>query len=137
MLFFKCRIREAFVEKCDFEAQYDFVDEEQQEKLEADLREKDSLAKRLETSLTKIKDVEKDREHWKLEYQLIKLKLEKLKAENVSNSESLGADLDELMAMREEEIKSVWEAKIDELIGSRHMADSAAMAYYLEVFILN
>jgi len=125
--------KEVSVEKCDFEAQYDFVDEEQQEKLEADLREKDSLAKRLETSLTKIKDVEKDREHWKLEYQLIKLKLEKLKAENVSNSESLGADLDELMAMREEEIKSVWEAKIDELIGSRHMADSAAMAYYLEV----
>jgi len=125
--------KEVSVEKCDFEAQYDFVDEEQQEKIEADLREKDSLAKRLATSLTKIKDVEKDREHWKLEYQLIKLKLEKLKAENVSNSESLGADLDELMAMREEEIKSVWEAKIDELIGSRHMADSAAMAYYLEV----
>jgi len=125
--------KEVSVEKCDFEAQYDFVDEELQEKIEADLREKDSLAKRLETSLTKIKDVEKDREHWKLEYQLIKLKLEKLKAENVSNSESLGPDLDELMSMREEEIKSVWEAKIDELIGSRHMADSAAMAYYLEV----
>jgi len=125
--------KEVSVEKCDFEAQYDFVDEELQEKIEADLREKDSLAKRLETSLTKIKDVEKDREHWKLEYQLIKLKLEKLKAESVSNSESLGPDLDELMVMREEEIKSVWEAKIDELIGSRHMADSAAMAYYLEV----
>merc|ERR1719318_1867281 len=37
------------------------------------------------------------------------------------------------MALREEELKSVWEAKIDELISSRLMADSKAVAYYLEL----
>merc|ERR1712170_235944 len=31
------------------------------------------------------------------------------------------------------ELKSVWEAKIDELIASRLLADSKAVAYYLEL----
>ena len=42
-------------------------------------------------------------------------------------------EIDELMALREEELKSVWEARIEELIGTRLMADSKAMAYYLEM----
>ena len=124
----------AEVKKVDFEMQYQYVDEEFEEHQAVLQREKDSLSQRLESSLTKIKDIEKDREHWKLEYQLIQLKLEKLKQDtNSPSTESLGTELDELMAAREEELRSVWEAKLDELIGSRHLADSKAMAYYLEV----
>ena len=128
----------ADVKKVDFEMQYQYVDEEFEEQQAALQREKDSLSQRLESNLTKIKDIEKDREHWKLEFQLIQLKLEKLKKESNSEStDSLGTELDELMAAREEELRAVWEAKIDELIGSRHLADSRAMAYYLEVEALS
>jgi len=128
----------AEVKKVDFEMQYQYVDEEYDEQQAALQREKESLSQRLDANLTKIKDIEKDREHWKLEFQLIQLKLEKLKKESSSvSSESLGTELDELMAAREEELRGVWEAKIDELIGSRHLADSRAMAYYLEVEALS
>merc|ERR1712129_449484 len=75
----------------------------------------------------------KDREHWKLEYQLIQIKMEKLKQESGPSSEVSNLELDEVMALREEELKSVWEAKIDELIASRLMADGKAVAYYLEL----
>lgn len=128
----------ADVKKVDFEMQYQYVDEEFEEQQAALQREKDSLSQRLESNLSKIKDIEKDREHWKLEFQLIQLKLEKLKKESNSEStDSLGTELDELMSAREEELRAVWEAKIDELIGSRHLADSRAMAYYLEVEALS
>ena len=123
----------AQVKKVDISTQYTYVDEEFDEQQAAAQREKDSLAQRLDSSLSKIKDIEKDREHWKLEYQLIQLKLEKLKQDSSPTSDSLGTELDEVLAAREEELRSVWEAKMDELIGSRHLADSKAMAYYLEV----
>ena len=77
--------------------------------------------------------MERDREHWKLEYQLVHLRLDKLKQDSQQTALSLGGDIDELIAQREEELKSVWEAKIEELIGTRLMADSKAMAYYLEM----
>lgn len=128
----------AEVKKVDFEMQYQYVDEEYDEQQAALQREKESLSQRLDANLTKIKDIEKDREHWKLEFQLLQLKLEKLKKESNSvSTESLGTELDELMTAREEELRTVWEAKIDELIGSRHLADSRAMAYYLEVEALS
>lgn len=135
----RCELLEkktAPVKKCDFESQFSFVDEEFEDKQAALVREKESLSERLGTSLKKMKDLEKDREHWKLEYQLIQLKLEKIKNSPESSNgplDELGGDLDELLAMREEELKIVWEAKIDELIASRHEADSKAIAYYLEV----
>ena len=132
----KCDVLEkksAPVQKTDFEAQYTYVDEEFEEVQATTAREKESLSQRLDNTLNKVKDLEKDREHWKLEYQLIQLKLEKLKKDTTQASDSLGVELDEVMAMREEELKSVWEAKIEELIASRNYADSKAMAYYLEV----
>ena len=121
------------VKKVDAEVQYKFLDEEEEENRAREVREKKSLAERLETSLGRIKQIEKDREHWKLEYQLVNLRLDKLKQDSPQTAVSLGADIDELMGQREEELKSVWEAKIEELIGTRLMADSQAMAYYLEM----
>ena len=132
----KCDLLEkksAPVQKTDFEAQYTYVDEQFEEEQAISVREKESLSQRLDNALNKVKDLEKDREHWKLEYQLIQLKLEKLKKDSSQTNDSLGVELDEVMAMREEELKSVWEAKIEELISSRNYADSKAMAYYLEV----
>jgi len=122
------------VQSNDVTTQYNFVDEALEEERAGEERERASLAQRLETNLTKIKDLEKDREHWKLEYQLIQIKMEKLKQESSQPaSEISNMELDEVMALREEELKSVWEAKIDELISSRLMADSKAVAYYLEL----
>jgi len=137
---------ESIMEKCDaleeqatpklssdVTTQYTFVDEALEEIRASENRERESLAQRLESNLTKIKDLEKDREHWKLEYQLIQIKMEKLKQESGPVSDLSNLELDEVMALREEELKSVWEAKIDELISSRLMADSKAVAYYLEL----
>jgi len=122
------------VQSSDVATQYTFVDEALDEKKAGEERERQSLAQRLESNLSKIKDLEKDREHWKLEYQLIQIKMEKLKQESSPPaSEISNMELDEVMALREEELKSVWEAKIDELISSRLMADSKAVAYYLEL----
>jgi len=122
------------VQSSDVATQYTFVDEALDEKKAGEERERQSLAQRLESNLAKIKDLEKDREHWKLEYQLIQIKMEKLKQESSPPaSEISNMELDEVMALREEELKSVWEAKIDELISSRLMADSKAVAYYLEL----
>jgi len=121
------------VKSSDVATQYIFVDEALQEVKESEKRERDSLAHRLEVNLSKIKDLEKDREHWKLEYQLMQIKMEKLKQEAGPISDVANIELDEVMALREEELKSVWEAKIDELIASRLMADSKAVAYYLEL----
>jgi len=121
------------VETNDITTQYAFVDEDLEEVRESEKRERESLAQRLETNISKMKDLEKDREHWKLEYQLMQIKLEKLKQEAGPPSDVSNIELDEVMALREEELKSVWEAKIDELIASRLMADSKAVAYYLEL----
>ena len=121
------------IKSSDAETQYSFVDEALEEVRASEIRERESLAHRLDTNMSKIKDLEKDREHWKLEYQLIQIKMEKLKQESGPSSEVTNLELDEVMALREEELKSVWEAKIDELIASRLMADSKAVAYYLEL----
>ena len=121
------------VKRLDVETQYNFVDEEEEENKARGVREKESLTQRLETSLGKMKEIEKDREHWKLEYQLVQLRLEKLRQDVQQSPASLCGEIDELMALREEELKSVWEARIEELIGTRLMADSKAMAYYLEM----
>jgi len=121
------------IKSSDAETQYSFIDEALEEVRASEIRERESLAHRLDTNMSKIKDLEKDREHWKLEYQLIQIKMEKLKQESGPSSEVSNLELDEVMALREEELKSVWEAKIDELIASRLMADSKAVAYYLEL----
>lgn len=124
------------IKTIDVSTQYMFVDEALEDVKESEKRERESLAHRLETNMTKIKDLEKDREHWKLEYQLMQIKMEKLKQDSGPNEVS-NIELDEVMALREEELKSVWEAKIDELIASRLMADSKAVAYYLELEALS
>jgi len=121
------------VKSNDVATQFLFIDEALEEVHGRDQRERESLAHRLETNLSKIKDLEKDREHWKLEYQLMQIKMEKLKQETGPVSDISNMELDEVMALREEELKSVWEAKIDELIASRLMADSKAVAYFLEL----
>eukprot|EP00092_Neocalanus_flemingeri_P001825 GFUD01001946.1.p1 GENE.GFUD01001946.1~~GFUD01001946.1.p1 ORF type:complete len:327 (-),score=109.85 GFUD01001946.1:110-1090(-) len=121
------------VKTSDVSTQYMFVDEALEEVKESEKRERDSLAHRLEINLSKIKDLEKDREHWKLEYQLMQIKMEKVKQESGPTSDVTNLELDEVMALREEELKSVWETKIGDLIASRLMADSKAVAYYLEL----
>jgi len=117
----------------DVSTQFSFVDEEEEEKKERFERERLSLLSTVEMNFTKIKELEKDREHWKLEYQLMAIKLEKLKQEACNTTEVPSIELDDLLTQREEELKSVWESRIEELISSRLLADSKAIAYYLEL----
>jgi chromosome segregation ATPase len=91
------------MEREDQGTQYNFIDEEEEEESERQKREMESLAQKLDSNLTKIRDLEKDREHWKLEYQLIQLKMEKLKE---GNSSSL-SPLTDTVNMELEEVNKV------------------------------
>jgi len=117
--------------------QYTFVDEDKELLQQREARQMESLQQRLSTALGKMKDLEKDREHWKLEFQLIQLKMEKLKNEKSSSLNSLPdameLELEEVLIQREEELKSVYESKIEELIASRILADSKAISHFLEL----
>ena len=116
----------------DFSSQFKFVDEDEENIRIQENRERLSLTQRLDEKISKIKELEKDREHWKLEFQLSAMKMEKLKQPD-QEPECEAADLEDILSMREEEIKSIWEARVEELIAERLLADSKAVAYFLEV----
>merc|ERR1719466_19914 len=63
----------------DFSSQFKFVDEDEENIRIQENRERLSLTQRLDEKISKIKELEKDREHWKLEFQLSAMKMEKLK----------------------------------------------------------
>ena len=55
--------------------QFAFVEEGAEEVKETELREKESMKKRLEQAESRCREAEKEREHWKLEAQLGGLRL--------------------------------------------------------------
>ena len=68
----------------------------------------------------KLKSVEQAKEHWKLECQLLQMKLEKFKIDDKNNE-----DLDKPL---EDHVKKT----IDDLVSDRLLADSKAAHFYLE-----
>ena len=68
----------------DKETQYVFVDRENEERRE---EERESLLQRLETAATRVREAEQGREHWKLEFQLLQMKNDKMKNENPTRVE--------------------------------------------------
>lgn len=112
--------------------QFHWVEDGAQEAQEAATREREARGLRLHQLETKCKELERDREHWRLESQLGQLRLEKAKQEEGFH-QSQGGDLEEVVAAREEELKGVWEARIEELVESRLQADTRAVALHLEL----
>jgi len=119
------------VEKTDVETQYQFVDSDAEEIKEQD---KVNAAHRLDTALAKVRELEQAREHWKLEFQLLQMKNEKMKNGSSPSSNDLVGDreADEVWALREAELKGWFEEKMCELVSGRLHADSKAVAYFLE-----
>ncbi len=78
----------------------------------------------------KIKELEQKREHWKLEYQLLQMKYEKLKVDKSREGDAAG----EGGAEEEEEKESAdpLRARLQEVLGERLHADSKAVALLLE-----
>jgi len=113
--------------------QFAYIDESEEEIKETESRERESMMKRLEQAENRCREAEKDREHWKLEAQLCGLRLEKAKEGDTGTTDKENIDLEEIMTAREEELKSVWESRIEELVGSRLLADSKAVALSLEL----
>jgi len=113
--------------------QFAFVEEGAEEVKETELREKESMKKRLEQAESRCREAEKEREHWKLEAQLGGLRLERAKEGDSGLDGKENSDLEEVLAAREDELKSVWESRIEELVGSRLLADSKAVALSLEL----
>lgn len=120
------------VSKVDFSAVYTYRDPEEEKRNEEQQRELASLSFRLEESLTKLREVERDREHWRLELQLIQIKLEKHRAEAAVQDDRLEVDIEEIMTSREEEIKAAFEERLGEVVRERLMADSKSTTFFLE-----
>jgi len=113
--------------------QFAFVEEGAEEVKETELREKESMKRRLEQAENRCREAEKEREHWKLEAQLGGLRLERAKEGESGLEGKENSDLEEVLAAREDELKGVWESRIEELVGSRLLADSKAVALSLEL----
>jgi len=113
--------------------QFAFVEEGAEEVAETELREKESMKRRLEQAENRCREAEKEREHWKLEAQLGGLRLERAKEGDSGLGGKENSDLEEVLAAREDELKGVWESRIEELVGSRLLADSKAVALSLEL----
>jgi len=116
------------VAKSDSSTQYTWIDPEYNRLKEQLQNEVQSLSQRLTESLEKLEDVEKDREHWKLELQLAQVKLQK--AGKPFNEEQVS--FEEALLSREREIKSTFENRLGELVEDRIESDSKSTAYYLE-----
>jgi len=118
------------VGKSDFSSQFTFVDPQQtklKEKLENEVH---SLNERLTESLDRQQEMEKDREHWKLEFQLAQVKLQKAAKQPIDQQGDSESELTSLS--KEKEIKSMFETRLGELVEDRIESDSKSTAYYLE-----
>jgi len=125
------------VKHCDFSSQFEYIDSElvkQQQQKERDLK---ALTTRLAECSGQLSQAEKDREHWKLEYQLANIKLSKINNQ-AADSGDKEPNSDELLdAISQEKLKQAFESRISELISDKISADSKASAFYLECEALN
>ena len=107
------------------EAEADSEKEMMAEELQQAREEKAEIVKVLDELNDKVKKVEQTKEHWKLEYQLLHMKYDKLKSENgVDQSGTSGND--------EELLKRPFADRIEEMVSERLHADSRASAFRLE-----
>jgi len=114
------------IERKDFSHQFLFVDPLLSKLQEEKDRELSSSNQRLSEALVRLEDVERDREHWKLEHQLSQIKLQK-----VHNSGDKILDQDEFIH-REVEMKKAFQKRLGELVGERINSDSKTTSYFLE-----
>ena len=107
------------------EAEPDSEKEMMVEELQQAREEKAEIVKVLDELNDKVKKVEQTKEHWKLEYQLLQMKYDKLRSENgVDRAENSGND--------EELLKRPFADRIEEMVSERLHADSRASAFRLE-----
>jgi len=102
------------------------------DKVENVKKQKDDLNERLRKS-------EQEKEHWKVEYQLVQMKHDKLKNHmNDENQETHDHSSDNKLDLGiiVSEDKRIYENRISELVADRLMADSKATNFYLECMAL-
>ena len=95
------------------------------EELQQAREDKAEIVKVLDELNDKVKKVEQTKEHWKLEYQLLQMKYDKLRSEN-------GVDPSEMSGNDEELLKRPFADRIEEMVSERLHADSRASAFRLE-----
>ena len=95
------------------------------EELQQAREEKAEIVKVLDELNEKVKKGEQTKEHWKLEYQLLQMKYDKLRSEN-------GVDLPGDGGNDEELLKRPFAERIEEMVSERLHADSRASAFRLE-----
>lgn len=95
------------------------------EELQQAKEEKAEIVKVLDELNDKVKKVEQTKEHWKLEYQLLHMKYDKLRSEN-------GVDLSGHSGNDEELLKRPFADRIEEMVSERLHADSRASTFRLE-----
>lgn len=111
---------------------YLFLINELNDKVENVKNQSDNLNERLKKS-------EQEKEHWKVEYQLVQMKHDKLKSQieegnNERNADCSDNHLDLGIIISED--KRIYQNRISDLVADRLMADSKATNFYLECVAL-
>jgi len=130
------------VKYCDFTSQYEYINPDQVREQEQKERDLLALNTRLSECISQLSQAERDREHWKLEFQLATIKLNK---NNTQTPDSEGDSemndssiLDSsITAIDHNQVKDAFENRISELISDKITADSKATAFYLECEAVN
>jgi len=86
-----------------------------------------NLQQEIETLNERLKKAEQSKEHWKLEFQLVQMKYDKLKR-SLSSDDTENCDQDD----EEKRDHVVFEERINELVAEKMLADSKAAHFYLE-----
>jgi len=94
----------------------------------------DNVKKQSDNLNERLKKSEQEKEHWKVEYQLVQMKHDKLKKQMDAGPNSDDTELDLGIIISED--KRIYENRISELVADRLMADSKATNFYLECMAL-
>jgi len=94
----------------------------------------DNVKKQSDNLNERLKKSEQDKEHWKVEYQLVQMKHDKLKKQMDAGPNCDATELDLGIIISED--KRIYENRISELVADRLMADSKATNFYLECIAL-
>lgn len=113
--------------RVDVGTQYTYTDPQLEQTNQERERQISSLQYRLDESLGRLQEAERDREHWKLEFQLKQMKLQK---SNPGGDNSLQDDKD--FEGNEAELKELFTNRVGTLVEDRVESDSRATSYYLE-----
>lgn len=92
-----------------------------------------NLQQEIESLNDRLKKAEQSKEHWKLEFQLVQMKYEKLKCSSLTENSAADEEKSDNTASEEKDAACLlFEERINQLVAEKMAADSKAAHFYLE-----